>query len=95
MPPDVEGPYEITPESGVPGESHSDSGGWSGVPGASRSDFVQWFPSGATTESLGDSVAWSGELQTDPTEPIPPVTVDPVIQLEGVGKTYRSGSVFV
>jgi putative ABC transport system ATP-binding protein len=40
-------------------------------------------------------VAWSGELQTDATEPIPPVIVDPVIQLEGVGKTYRSGSVFV
>ena len=95
MPPDVEGPYETTAESGVPAESRSDSGGWSGLPAESGSDFVEWFPSGATTESLADSVAWSGELQTDATEPIPPVSVDPVIQLEGVGKTYRTGSVFV
>ena len=95
MPPDVEGPYETTPDSGVPAESRSDSGGWSGLPAESGSDFVEWFPSGATTESLADSVAWSDELQTDATEPIPPVSVDPVIQLEGVGKTYRTGSVFV
>ena len=34
-------------------------------------------------------------VQMQITEPIPPVTVDPVIQLEGVGKTYRTGSVLV
>jgi putative ABC transport system ATP-binding protein len=65
----LEGPYEITEESGVPAESRSDSGGWFGVPPES-------FP----------------EV---PTEVAEPITVDPVIQLEGAGKTYRTGSVFV
>jgi putative ABC transport system ATP-binding protein len=34
-------------------------------------------------------------MQMQVTEPIPPVTADPVIQLEGVGKTYLTGSVLV
>jgi hypothetical protein len=49
----LEGPYEITQEPGVPAE---------------------WFP----------------EVPIEVTEPIPAVTVDPVIQLEGVWKTYST-----
>jgi len=80
MPPDSRGPEEIPREfPRVQLEGRHEITQESGVPAESRSDFVEWFP----------------EVPTDVTEPIPAVTVDPVIQLEGVGKTYSTGSVFV